>query len=136
MLRIHQILAVSICLLLSGPSLAEQSPTQVTGATSVDAAGAKALFDREAAFVDPRKSADWDAGRIPGAIHLDLKSVFNEQNLSDQVGKDEEVVFYCNGHDCLRSSKASAMAVTWGFSKVYYLRDGFPAWKSAGYPVE
>ena len=52
------------------------------------------------------------------------------------AGKDEAVVMYCNGHNCMRSSKASAMAVGWGYSKIYYFRDGFPAWKDAGYPVE
>lgn len=127
---------LATCLLWSGALLAEKSPTEVAGATSVDAAAAKALFDKEVAFVDPRKPADWDAGRIPGAIHLDIKRSFNESALAEEVSKDEPVVFYCNGDDCMRSSKASAMAVSWGYSKVYYFRDGFPAWKAAGYPVE
>jgi rhodanese-related sulfurtransferase len=36
----------------------------------------------------------------------------------------------------MRSSDATKLAVGWGFSKVYYYRDGFPAWKAAGNPVE
>ena len=60
----------------------------------------------------------------------------NENALAAEVKKDEPVVFYCNGHSCMRSSKASAMAVGWGWKKVYYYRDGFPAWKAAGNPVE
>jgi rhodanese-related sulfurtransferase len=46
------------------------------------------------------------------------------------------VVFYCNGHACHRSSKASKLAVGWGWKKVYYYRDGFPAWKAANNPIE
>jgi len=46
------------------------------------------------------------------------------------------IVIYCNGEDCLRSAKASKMAIGWGFTKIYYYRDGFPAWKKAGYPIE
>jgi len=108
----------------------------VEGATTVDSAKAKALFDEEAIFLDVRKNSDWDAGRIPGALHIELKKKLTDASMSAEVKKDEAVVIYCNGESCMRSSKASAMAVGWGFSKVYYYRDGFPAWKSANYPVE
>lgn len=112
------------------------SPMTVEGATTVDSAKAKALFDEEAIFLDVRKNSDWDAGRIPGALHIELKKKLTDASMSAEVKKDEAVVIYCNGESCMRSSKASAMAVGWGFSKVYYYRDGFPAWKSANYPVE
>jgi len=112
------------------------SPESVSGATTVDAAQAKQLFDDEALFIDTRKDKDWDAGRVPGAEHLDIKKALTADSLAAVAGKDEAIVMYCNGHKCMRSSKASAMAVEWGYSKVYYFRDGFPAWKDSGYPVE
>ncbi len=112
------------------------SPTSVDGATTIDTAKAKALFDRGVIFVDVRKDKDWSAGRIPDAVHIELKKVLSEKSLSKEVKKDQEVVMYCNGEKCMRSSKASAKAVAWGFGKVYYYRDGFPAWKAAGNPVE
>lgn len=113
-----------------------ESPLSIDGAETIDTATARALFDKEIAFVDVRKDSDWDAGRVPGAIHLDIKSVYNEGNLGAEVKKDETVVIYCNGPSCMRSSDASKMAVNWGFSNVKYYRDGFPAWKAAGNPVE
>lgn len=112
------------------------SPMSVAGATTVNATEAKAMFDKGAAFIDVRNSKDWGAGRIPGASHLDVTSAFTEAALQKVVKKDKDVVMYCNGASCLRSSEASAKAVQWGFKKVYYFRDGFPAWKAAGYPVE
>ena len=112
------------------------SPTTVDGAKTVNAAEAKALFDKGTAFIDTRKGKDWDAGRIPDAIHLDVKKKLNEDTLGKEVKKGDAVVMYCNGESCMRSSKASKMAVGWGYSNVYYFRDGFPAWKAAGYPVE
>ena len=112
------------------------SPMTVEGATTVDAVKAKALFDKGVIFVDTRKDKDWEAGRIPDAIHIELKKKFNETSLSAEVKKTEEVVFYCNGESCMRSSKATVKAVSWGFTKVYYFRDGFPAWKAASYPAE
>ena len=115
---------------------AEISPMTIDGATTVDTAEARKLFDQEVAFVDIRKNSDWDAGRVPGAIHIELKKVYSEETLAAEVGKNEPVVIYCNGEKCLRSSQASEKAVGWGWTKVYYYRDGFPAWKAAGHPVE
>lgn len=114
----------------------EVSPMSIDGATTVDAVQAKALFDEGVAFIDVRKDKDWEAGRIPDAIHIELKKIYTEASLSEAVKKDEKIVLYCNGASCMRSSKASTQAVGWGFSKVYYFRDGFPAWKSASYPTE
>ena len=116
---------------------ASVSPETIDGATTVDAAMAKKLFDEEVLFVDVRKDSDWDAGRIPGAVHLDnKKGVFSEASLSEEIGKDEKVVIYCNGPKCMRSSKGCTSAVAWGFTNVYYFRGGFPEWKAAGFPVE
>ncbi|MFQ5985706.1 MAG: rhodanese-like domain-containing protein, partial [Alphaproteobacteria bacterium] len=77
----------------------------------------------------------WSFGHIPGAVLLDLKIDFSEATLVEVVDKGQEVVIYCAGPACLRSSKACAQAVSWGFKKVYYFRDGFPGWKAAGHPV-
>jgi rhodanese-related sulfurtransferase len=114
----------------------ELSPEAVQGAGTVDTEQAKQLFDEGAAFVDVRKVGEWDAGRIPGAIHLDLKTAFNETALAEEVQKDAPVVFYCNGAKCPRSAKACEKALGWGWTKVYYYRDGYPAWKTAALPVE
>lgn len=130
----------TLAILLAGISTiamaSELSPESVPGATSVSTSEAKALFDSGAAFIDVRKDSDYEAGRVPGAIHLNLKSNYSEEALSDEVDKDEDIVIYCNGHKCLRSSAASEKAVEWGFSNVHYYRDGLPGWKAAGYSVE
>jgi rhodanese-related sulfurtransferase len=112
------------------------SPATVPGATTIDTAQAKTLFDRGAIFIDVRNHADWEAGRIPGAIHLELDKVFTEASLSAVARPDQEVVMYCNGTKCPRSSQAAASAVSWGFARVYYYRLGFPDWQGSGYPVE
>ena len=120
----------------SASELVDATPESVPGCTTVDAAAAKALFDKEAAFVDLRKENMWNNGRIPGAIWLDFKNAFTAETLQQEVSKDEAVVFYCSGVRCPRSAKASEKALAWGYGEVYYFRSGFPAWKNAGYPVE
>lgn len=116
--------------------LVQSTPENVAGATTVDAAAAKQLFDQEAAFVDLRKENVWNSGRIPGAIWMDFKNAFSEQTIEAEVGKDEKLVFYCSGIRCPRSAKASKKALSWGYRQVYYFRGGFPEWKTAGLPIE
>ncbi len=114
----------------------EISPMSVKGATTVTTEQAKKLFDDGALFLDVRKDKDWNAGRVSDALQLNIKTNFSEESLSAEMGKGDPVVIYCNGERCLRSSNAAIKAVSWGFTHVYYYRDGFPAWKNAGYPVE
>ncbi|VAX13303.1 hypothetical protein MNBD_GAMMA24-2772 [hydrothermal vent metagenome] len=129
---------ISITLLITTPLAyaGKVSPQTVEGATTIDTAAAKKLFDDGVIFIDVRKDKDWEAGRIPDAVHIELKKVLSAETLGKEVKKDEPVVFYCNGAGCMRSSKASAKAVSWGFTKVHYYRLGFPAWKATGYPTE
>jgi rhodanese-related sulfurtransferase len=112
------------------------SPQTINGATTVDTTKAKQLFDQGALFVDVRRDSDWDSGRIPDALHLELKKVFSQQSLLGEAAINDPIVIYCNGEKCLRSSKATILAVKWGFKKVYFFRDGFPAWKQASQPIE
>lgn len=117
------------------------SPTSVQGATTVDAAKAYELWQNRATFVDPRKPGEFEAGRIPGAINLEYDPGTPDQQLTEaslkaEVAKSDPVVFYCNAEGCDRSSWSAALAVEWGWQKVYYFRGGFPNWTAAGYPVE
>ncbi|MCF6203670.1 MAG: rhodanese-like domain-containing protein [Methylococcaceae bacterium] len=115
---------------------ADVSPQKIEGATTIDTTKAKQLFDQGALFVDVRRDSDWNNGRIPDALHLELKKVFSNETLLDEAKKDEPIIIYCNGEKCLRSVKATALAVEWGFKNIYFFRDGFPAWKMASFPVE
>ncbi|HEB56980.1 MAG TPA: rhodanese-like domain-containing protein [Gammaproteobacteria bacterium] len=137
-MKYFNLLLLSITLFITAPLAyaGKVSPETVAGATTIDTAEAKKLFNNGVIFVDVRKDKDWAAGRIPDAVHIELKKVLSAKTLGKEVKKDEPMVFYCNGASCMRSSKASAKAVSWGFSKVYYYRLGFPAWKAAGYPTE
>ena len=112
------------------------SPETVPGAETIDTVKAKQLFDRGVTFIDVRSNRDWDAGRIPGAIHLELKKVFSQESLAQYVSSNEPVVIYCNSVGCLRSSKASAKAVAYGYTRVFYYRRGYPDWKSQDYAIE
>jgi hypothetical protein len=70
---------------------------EVEGATTLDVATAKALFDRGVPFVDVRGEWSWKMGHIPGAVNLYFETVFSEAELSKIVSKDQDVVIYCSG---------------------------------------
>jgi rhodanese-related sulfurtransferase len=135
----HFSYTVSFILLLLGATLtanAQESPLTVEGATTIAADKAKSLHDRGVPFVDVRSKDLFETSHIPGATHLELFTAFDETNLLNATAKDKEVVIYCEGPGCKRSSKACIKAVSWGFEKVYYFRGGFPEWRAAGLPTD
>lgn len=137
MKRLRVLAALFVFAFLTVPNAgAQESPLTVEGATTVDAAAAKALFEKGVTFVDVRSIDLWEAGRVPGAKHLELFTAFNKDALAKIAAKDKEVVIYCAGPGCKRSSKACVKAVDWGYTKVYYFRGGYPAWRTAGYPTD
>ena len=113
-----------------------RSPEQVEGTITTSLQQAKTLFDEGVVFVDVRNVRLYTKKHIPGAHHLDLKNGFEEDALAAIVKRDQPFVIYCSGVKCSRSYKASARAVSWGFSKVHYFRGGIVAWKNAGYPLK
>jgi rhodanese-related sulfurtransferase len=112
------------------------SPMVIEGAKTVTTEEAKKLFDDGVLFIDVRKDKDWNAGRVSDAVQLNIKTKLSEETMLAEMKKTDPAVIYCNGEKCMRSSKACKKAVEWGFTNLYYYRDGFPAWKNAGYPVE
>lgn len=134
---IRAIAAIATCLVLSQTAYAaEEAPATVAGAKTITAVEAKALYDKKVVFVDARNNSDWEAGRIAGAVHLELKSELTKENLAKHAKPGDPVVFYCNGVKCMVSANAIEKVKPWGYTKLYYLREGFPAWKAANYPVE
>ena len=112
------------------------APLEVTGARTVTAEEVKSLFDAGVVIIDVRNPRLHARRHIPGAVHLDLKDVYDEESLAAVAKKDEPLVIYCSGVKCSRSSRASEKAVSWGYKKVLYFRGGIVDWRDAGYPVE
>ena len=84
----------------------------------------------EAELVDVREPYEWDAGRIPGAKHIELERLAGR---ADELPKDKPVIFQC------RMGRRSALA-TDAFRAVgydaYNMRGGIEAWADEGLPLE
>jgi adenylate cyclase len=108
----------------------------VEGAKTIDAETAKVLHARDVPFIDI--FFFWRKKRISGAHYLDVWSYeFNDATLPGIAGKNQELVIYSSRENNGRwGPQAVARAVSWGYEKVYFFRDGIDGWKAAGYPIE
>jgi rhodanese-related sulfurtransferase len=129
-----------IVALSSVSAVQARSPVKVDGATTIDLATAKDLFERGVPFVDVRSARFYYDGHISRAAHLHWTGMFTEAALSKVATKDQEVVIYAwhysDGPWYERASESCKRAVSWGFKKVYYFQEGYPGWKAAGYPSD
>jgi rhodanese-related sulfurtransferase len=102
----------------------------------------KTLHDRNALFLDARRTSVYEQGHIPGArtysvwesdIDDKVQKLFAERN--DPASQNLPIVIYCSGGDCEDSHMLAQKL--WGiqFNNVYVYKDGFPDWQQHGAPV-
>jgi len=135
MKRVLLVLLIASFLIVNTSKADDLSPESVEGARTISTETAKLFFDKGYLFLDVRSLNDYRMGHISGAHHLSVRSDFDEQKLSAIVKKDQPVVIYCNGTSCLGSSIAIEKAIEWGWTNIFYYREGIKDWNSKGYPV-
>lgn len=124
--------------IVASPAMADTAPMDIKGAKTVDANGVIALVQQHQNLVilDNRNVADFEAGRIEGAIRLIDTDMTGEAVLAQHVRtKDTPVLFYCNGLRCGRAAKAAQMAVNWGYTNVHYYALGLEEWRQKSLPL-
>lgn len=113
------------------------APEAVNGAKTVDLQQAKDLYDQGAVFIDVRDQQSWSLGHIEGSVNLDFNaSEFAVLYISPDLDRSTPIVFYTSSALNIRSAMASFFASNWGYTNVYYFREGFYSWMAADYPVE
>lgn len=124
----------------------EETPHLIPGGTYVTTPQAKEQFDKGALFVDSRVAAEFAEQHVKGAVSVVYKEKHGRVSKIDAedsinldklpADKSKALVFYCNGSPCWKGYKAAAAAIKAGHKKVYWYRDGLPAWKAASHPIE
>ena len=89
--------------------------------------------DDKFTLIDVREDSEWQAGRVPGAIHIS-RGVLEFQIEAKVPQKDSKVVLYCRSG--ARSALAADSLQKLGYTKVYSLAGGFSAYQKAGLPTE
>lgn len=84
-------------------------------------------------LVDVREESEYQAGHLPGAIHLG-KGVIERDVESQFPDADTELVLYCGGG--FRSALAADNLQKMGYTNIISMDGGWRDWKQAGYPAE
>jgi rhodanese-related sulfurtransferase len=95
-----------------------------------DVAAAMEAGEVDFVLLDARSRASYDAGHLPGAVHLPALTTETVAELPEGV-----VVTYCWGPSCNGACKAALRLAQLGRS-VKEMLGGFEYWSRDGHPVE
>ncbi len=98
------------------------------GITEISPAEAEARLGTST-FIDVREQDEFDAGTIPGAVHI-LRGFLESQVESRVPDRDAPVVLYCAGG--MRSAFAAVTLNEMGYTNVVSMEGGFGQWKNEG----
>ena len=127
-------------------ALGNWTPSQLPGVKMVTASEVVALQQRGVPIIDVRLAKEYHEKHIRGAQSIpyaekSLKDVAFDPALDQWAGpekldKAKPVIFHCNGAECWKSYKAAKVALSKGFTTIYWFRGGFPEWEGSGLAVE
>jgi rhodanese-related sulfurtransferase len=82
--------------------------------------------------LDTRPAHEYRAGHIPGALSVPVDELHQQLK---RLPKGKEYVAYCRGPYCVYADRAVEILQASG-RRARRLAEGFPEWKTAGFPVE
>ncbi len=112
----------------------EVDPSEVQALRSRNGSGHNGSAPRDVAIVDVREQHEWEAGHIPGAVHVPRGHL---ESRIEGVAPDrsQKIVLYC------ASGQRSALAADTleqllGYEDVSSMNGGFTLWKDRGYDFD
>ena len=109
---------------LAMPSIFDSASIEVTPEQTQ-----AALADDSAQVIDVRETYEWEAGRIEGALHIELERLASN---AGKIDTDRPVIFHCR----LGSRSAMAAQAFRGVSiDAYSMAGGLQRWADEGRPL-
>jgi rhodanese-related sulfurtransferase len=96
----------------------------------ISRAEAREMLAGGAQLVDVRADHEWEAGHLPGAVHIALPDLTARIG---EIDKDRPVILYCRGGN--RSTMATAALAEAGYDAAK-LSEGATGWEEEGLPFE
>ena len=84
-------------------------------------------------LIDVREDDEWQALRIPRAIHIPKDRIGSDIN---HIISDRACPIYLHCRGGVRSLYAAQVLLALGYQQVYSIDGGLIEWANAGYPVE
>jgi DNA-binding transcriptional ArsR family regulator/rhodanese-related sulfurtransferase len=91
----------------------------------------KRARSKQVVVLDTRPAREYIAGHIPGALSIPVDDL---QRRLKELTKSKEFVAYCRGPYCIYADRAVEILRASG-RRARRLVEGFPDWRSAGFPV-
>lgn len=91
---------------------------------------ARRLDTEELVLVDVREDYEYDAGHVPGSVHIEIERVASS---ASKLPSDRPIAFLCRAG--IRSAMVARAYRASGYD-AYTVTGGFSAWVEAGCPTE
>lgn len=136
----QKIIFASILTMFSSTLPAEQKPYAPENIEGVNIVSAEDVIELilskpDLIVIDSRKKTEYQKGHIEGAINILNTQLKREDIESISPDKSKEILFYCNGTRCLRSSDSIKKAKNWGYTNLTWFRGGWKEWTEKRLPV-
>ena len=114
----------------------KDAPLNIEGTTKVVAEDIYTIIEKspDLIIIDARIRTDRVQGYIESSISLPNTETTCASLKKIIPSKNSPVLFYCNGVKCGRSGKSSNLALSCGYTNIYWFRGGFEEWKSKKLP--
>ncbi len=89
--------------------------------------------NEEAVFIDARAHKDFEQGHVPGARSIPSREVEGYLKQIEKLREHPVILYDEGGLDAERAAKELAKN---GFTRLYSIEGGMPAWRKAELPVE
>jgi 3-mercaptopyruvate sulfurtransferase SseA len=97
----------------------------------------EAFMRGDVLFVDARDREAYDAGHIPGAVHVSWEEAqYDDSVIVAAIPREQPVITYCDGSDCDASILLGGAMAELGYTNVKVFFGGWVEWEDAGFPVE
>lgn len=115
----------------SGQDLVDEAKRQIEELTPEQVREMQARKEK-AVYLDVREPAEWNLGRLPGAVHLPRGNL--ETKVEGLVDRKERVVVYCARGN--RSALAALTMKQMGYENVASMSEGIQGWAAIGGEIE
>ncbi len=112
-------------------------PTEIPEGRIIDIQTLKQfLLRKKAALIDVRPAPEYNAGHIPGALNLPLKSPRNHKiEFVNRYDRNQIFIVYCSNVLCNQAERLAGELKMMGYQNTLIFEEGLEGWLESGMPA-